>query len=191
MGKKADSEAELDEHGLVVRKYLCTVLVVMPSEAYDETTMRYARSALYNVQVHTRSVSTNEDGLIRGELQDEFQVDGPLEGETMGPYNGVIFCGGVGSIGLARHPDALRLAREASDQDKLVAAWGESVAILGQAGILRKRKVTGAASLAPSLRAAGARYTGVQVQVDGKIVTGLDEACGLRFGKALVQIVAI
>lgn len=192
MGKKeADPSAELDEHGLVVQKHISTVLVVVPREEYDETTLRYARSSLYNVKVHTRVVSTDEEHLIRGALQDEFQPDGVVAGESMADYSGVLFCGGSGALAMADDPDALRLAQEARDQRKLIGAWGHAVAVLARAGCVAKRKVTGHPSLAELVRSAGGRYTGVQVQVDRNLVTGLDDAAGLRFGKALSQVVAI
>lgn len=184
-------EQELDEHGLVIHKHLSTVLVVVPTRDYDETTLRYARSALYNVHVHTYSVSTDDSGLLKGHLQDEFQVDGRLEGLFMDDYSGILFCGGPGAAELADNADCHRLARDADAQGKLVAAWGEAVAVLGRAGIVRKRKVTGDPALREMLEKAGARYTRAQVVVDGTLVTGLDDASGFRFGKALVQVVGI
>ena len=193
MAKKESSPAEpdVDEHGLVVHRYVSTVLVVVPARDYAETTLRYARSALFNVHVGTRSVSTADEDLIPGELQDEFQVDGRLQDETMELYSGVIFCGGPGALELAQDADAQRLAREALEQDKLLAAWGHASAVLGRSGVAKKKRVTGDPSLRELLEAAGARYTGRQLERDGKLVTALDDAAGLRFGKALVQVVGI
>ena len=51
--------------------------------------------------------------------------------------------------------------------------------------------MTGLASQKDELKRAGGKYTGVEVQVDGNLVTARDDAAGLRFGKALVQVVAI
>lgn len=189
--KEAAPEAELDEHGLVVHRYVSTVLVVVPSRDFAEATLRYARSALYNVHVGTWSVATVDDELIKGELQDEFQVDGLLADVDMELYSGVIFCGGKGSLEMAENPDVLRLAYAAASRKKLVAGWGHSVAVLAKAGVCKGRRVTGHPSLEPLLRAAGARYTGTQVQRDGCFVTALDDAAGFRFGKLLVQVVGI
>jgi len=191
MAKNEAQEPELDEHGLVVHKYVSRVLVVVPPRDYAETTLRYARSALFNVHVGTRSVSTTDDALIHGALQDEFQVDGVLKGETMEPYSGVIFCGGPGAAALADDDDAQRLAREAAAQDKLIGAWGEACAVLARARVVKKRRVTGDPALRELLESAGARYTGRQLETDGKLVTALDDAAGFRFGKALVAIVGI
>lgn len=189
--KDSSSKAQVDENGLVVHNYVSTVLVVVPPDGYGETTMRYARSSLFNVHVGTRVVSAQDGAFLRGDLQDEFQVDGSLGQERMEPYSGLILCGGNGAGWLAQQAEVLRLAREAHEQDKLIGAWGLAVLALAKAGVLRKRRVTGDRSLREALVAAGARYTGTQVETDGKIVTGLDDAAGFRFGKALVRVVGI
>ena len=189
--KEASPKQELDELGLVVHKYTSTVLVIVPPTGYGETTLRYARSSLFNVHVGSRVVSSQDGAFLRGELQDEFQVDGSLASESLAPYSGLILCGGVGAPWLAEQVDVLRLVREASEQDKLLGAWGLAVAALAKANVVRKRRVTGDRSLRAALEAAGGRYVGTQVERDGKLVTGLDDASGFRFGKALVQVVRI
>ncbi len=189
--KEAGPKVQLDELGLVVHKYVSTVLVVVPPSGYGETTLRYARSALFNVHVGTRVVSSQDGAFLRGELQDEFQVDGSLAQETMDPYSGLILCGGAGSAWLAEQADVLRLTRAAAQQEKLIGAWGLAVVALARAEVVRKRRVTGERSLRALLEGAGARYTGSQLESDGKLVTGLDDASGFRFGKALVQVVRI
>ena len=184
-------EGNVDEHGLVIHQYASTVLVVVPAQDYSEMTLRYAMSALFNVHVGVHTASTEDETLLRGELQDEFQANGKIADERMQDYAGVLFCGGPGALAMAEEADAQRLAREAQEQDKLIGAWGEGVAVLAKAGLIRKRKVTGDPALREVLEQAGARYTGVQVQRDGKLVTAYDDAAGLRFGKTLVEIVRI
>ncbi|TAJ21121.1 MAG: hypothetical protein EPO68_05400 [Planctomycetota bacterium] len=190
---KQDSGAkqELDEHGLVIQRYKSIVLVVVPARAYAEETLRYARSSLYNVHVGTRSVSTDTSGLLKGRLQDEFMVDAALAGVKLDEYSGVLFVGGEGALELASNADAQRLAREAAAAGKMIGAWGEAVEILAAAGVLRGKKVTGAPASKAKVQAAGGKYTGVQVERDGSLVTALDDAAGMRFGKALAQIVGI
>lgn len=183
--------SDTDEDGLAIQKYEAMVLVVVPPNDYAEQTLRHARSSLANVSVGTRSVSTEPDELIRGRLQDEFMVDERLAGASLDGYAGVIFVGGEGALALADDPDALRLAREAADAGKLIGAWGCSVAIPAKAGVLRKRRVTGAESVRDLVRRGGGKFTGRQLERDKNIVTAQDEAVGIRFGKALAQIVGI
>jgi putative intracellular protease/amidase len=185
------TEAGTDGDGLVLQKYEAMVLVVVPPRDFEEQTLRHARSSLANVRVGTRSVSTVPDVLIHGRLQDEFMVDGPLAEARLEGYAGVIFVGGEGALELADDADALRLASEAAERRLLIGAWGHSVAILAAAGVLRRRRVTGAPAVADAVRRAGARFTGRQLEVDRNLVTATDAAVGIRFGKALAQIVGI
>jgi protease I len=189
--KEAAAKQELDEHGLVVQKHERRVLVVVPRTGFAETALRYARSSLMSEHVGTGAVSADDSGLLRGELQDEFQPDGHIADARMADFGGVIFCGGPGAASLDDDPDALRLAREAVGEKKLVAAWGRSIGVLARAQILRGKRVTGDPKLADVIRGAGGRYTGAQVERDGWLVTALDDAAGLRFGKALVEAVKL
>jgi len=182
---------EKDEDGLQIQKYEAMVLFVVPPTEFAEQTMRHARSSLANVSVGSRSVSTEREELIHGRLQDEFLVDDSLAGTSLDEYAGVIFVGGQGALELADNPDAQRLAREAAEAGKLIGAWGCSVAILAKAGILRRRRVTGAPQVKELVLQAGGKFTGHQLERDKALITALDEAVGMRFGKALAQVVGL
>lgn len=192
MAKKEEAPAqELDEDGLVVQTYISTVLVVVPPEGFGEQVLRGARSSLYNVRIGTRTVSTRFDDMVRGRLQDEFLVDGTIQGESLAAYSGVIFAGGEPAAHLEDDENCLRLAREAASSGKLLAAYGNAVAVLARSGVARGHKLTGPASLTEAIQRAGGRYTGRQIEVSGHLVTGLDETVAMRFGKALAQVVAV
>lgn len=191
MSKKEAVDEEKDEHGLTVQKYTSRVLVVVPSSGFSEETLRHARSSLFNVHVGTWCVSSRADETITGRLQDLFLVDGPLSEVDFDDFSGVVLVAGTGDAELAQDPAVLELVRAARRDGKLLAAWGTSVAVLLRAGVAKGLKLTGARSLADDVRRAGARYTGVEVQRDGTVVTARDESAGLRFGKALAQVVAI
>ncbi len=185
------TEEEFDEDGLKVQKYHSTVLIVVPESEYNEECLRYARSSLFNVHVGSRMVSTQDQELIKGRFQDEFIPDGLLTSEHMTDYSGLIFVGGEGALELANNPDALRLAREAAEADKLIGAWGRSTAILANAGILKGKKVTGIREVREAVERAGGKFTGRQLEVCDKLVTASDSAVGMRFGRALAEIVRI
>lgn len=193
MGKKASGAGEeKDADGLVVQKYRSMVLVVVSPKDFGEECLRYARSSLFNVHVGTTAVArVVDDQLVRGRLQDEFQVDGPLAGASLEGYAGVLFAGGEGALELASDPDAVRLAREAHQQGKLLAAWGHALAVLAAAGVLRGRRVTCPKDVRSVVERAGARVSTRQVERDDNLVTGLDEAAGMRFGKLLASAVSI
>ena len=183
-------DGEVDQDGIKIPSYRSMVLVVVPEREFAEESLRYARACLQGVQVGTRSVSTNTETPVSGRLQDEFLVDGALSDARMEEYAGVLFVGGEGALELAENPDAQRVAREATQAGKPIGVWGHGLAILARAGVLQGRRVTGAPELEPAIRSAGGRYTGLEVEVCGSLVTARDDAAGLRFGLALAGILA-
>ncbi len=189
--KEVPQGAELDADGLVVQKYKSMVLVVVPARDFGDECLRHARSSLYNVHVGTRVVSTQVEQVLKGRLQDEFLADGTLSQERMEPYSGLILAGGEGALELARDPEALRLAREATRQGKMIGAWGHAVLILAAAGVLEGRRVTAHPAIRVALKRSGCTVSGRQLVIDGSLVTAADEAVGMRFGKALATLVGI
>ncbi|MBM3991765.1 MAG: DJ-1/PfpI family protein [Planctomycetes bacterium] len=189
--KDAKPQTAVDADGLAVQQYRSLVLVVVPPSEFGEQALRYARSSLYNVHVGTRSVSTQMSELIKGAYQDEFMVDDLLANASMDGYSGLILVGGAGALALADDADVQRLARDAMAKGKLVAAWGHSVALLAKAGVLKGRRVCANAAVREVLERAGAKCSTRQVEVDGNLVTGLDDSAGMRFGKALAERVGI
>lgn len=186
-----DAGPQLDADGLQIQTYISTVLVVVPPKDFGEQALRYARSCLHNVHVGTRSVSTEFDAMVTGRLQDEFLVDQQIAGVSLDGYSGVIFAGGKGALEVADNPDAQRLAREALSSNKLIGAWGEALAVLVKAGVVKGKRVTGSKQLAGDVKRAGGKYCTAQVVTCGRMVTALDESAGMRFGKALVSVVEI
>ena len=163
----------------------------MPPEGFGDQILRYARSSLYNIHVGTTVVACDGDAEVTGRLQDSFLVDGGLEGQDMASYSGILIVGCEGENPLASDPRVLELIRAADRDGKLIATWGNGLAVLAQAGVVRGRKVTGAASCKDGAVAAGARYSGREVSVGGHLVTARDEGAGMRFGQALVDLVRI
>jgi putative intracellular protease/amidase len=190
MADEQQSE-DIDEDGLTIQTYESTVLIVVPHEGFDDQALRHVRSSLNNVHVGTRSVSTRSDVSVTGRLQDEFHVDDDLQSVSMEQFVGVVFVGCEEDTAFLSDTDVLRLATEAQATGKLIGAWGLSTLALARAGILRNRKVTGAAAVAREVEHAGGRYHGRQIVVDGNLITGIDESAGLRLGKALAEQVRI
>ena len=184
-------EQELDEDGLVVQKYHSKVLVVMPPAGFGDQMLRYARSSLYNVHVGSTSVAADADAMVQGRLQDEFLVDESLDGQRMEDYSGILIVACEGANPLAEDERVLELVRAADRDGKLIATWGNGLAVLTRAGVVRGKKVTGAADCVDAAKAAGARTSGREVMTSGHVVTARDEGAGMRFGQALAEIVRI
>ena len=184
-------EQQLDDEGLIVQKYHAKVLIVMPPEGFGDQILRYARSSLYNVHVGSTSVSADPEAEVKGRLQDEFLVDEPLEGQTMDAYTGILVAGCEGANPLADDARVLDLLRAADADKKMIATWGNGLAALARAGVVRGRKVTGDAAAKDEAARAGGKYTGREVVISRHVITARDEGAGMRFGQALADHVRI
>ena len=63
--------------------------------------------------------------------------------------------------------------------------------VLAKAGVVKRRKVTGDPRFEAAAAQAGGRYTGREIEISDALVTARDEGAGMRFGKALAEIVRI
>ncbi|MBC7253145.1 MAG: DJ-1/PfpI family protein [Actinobacteria bacterium] len=102
-------------------------------------------------------------------------------------YAAVIFIGGPGTPSLFDSRDAHRLAVEAAQEGKVLAAICLAPAILARAGVLRGRRATVYPSAAGELTAGGAQYTGAGVEIDGNLVTADGPEASEQFAQAVIQ----
>lgn len=104
-----------------------------------------------------------------------------------GAFDAVVFIGGVGAKEYFANKTALKLAKEAYDRKKIVAAICIAPSILANAGLLKGKTATVYASEATNLQKAGAKYTGAPLEVDGRIITANGPNASKEFADALAK----
>ena len=67
----------------------------------------------------------------------------------------------------------------------------QAVEVLIASGVVRGKRCTGHPDLAPAAKKAGAKFSSREIELADHIVTGRDDAVGMRFGQRLAQIVGI
>ncbi len=102
-------------------------------------------------------------------------------------YDAVVFVGGTGAQEYWDDPAAQQIARDAVAQDKVLGAICLAPVTLANAGVLKGKKATVWPSEGAKLKAKGADYTGVKVQVDGRIITANGPEAAEEFGKAVLK----
>jgi protease I len=102
-------------------------------------------------------------------------------------YEAVAVIGGYSVWKYVGDPEVNRLLLGFSDSGKHIGAICAGTYVLGKAGLLKGRRVTGPRSR--RLRRYGARYVGGLVQQDGKIITAQGPSASEAFGKALAEAV--
>ena len=78
------------------------------------------------------------------------------------------------------------IARNAINKNKILAAICIAPVTLANAGVLEGKKATVWKDVVDKLKAKGVNYTGSDVEIDGKIITGNGPDAAQKFGEALV-----
>jgi len=117
------------------------------------------------------------------------KVTPDIEYTTINPedYDGLVFIGGYGAKQYFDDGKSHDLARKSFEGGKVVAAICIAPSILANAGILSGKKATAFPCEEENLKAKGATYTGEDVTVDGKLVTGKGPEAAVGFGEALLK----
>ncbi|MFH1631113.1 MAG: DJ-1/PfpI family protein [Candidatus Aenigmatarchaeota archaeon] len=119
-------------------------------------------------------------------------IDISMKPVIVDDYAAVIFVGGTGSSVYFEYDRALKIAQEAfvSNNVKVLAAICIAPTILGNAGVLKGKRVTSWPSEQVDLERSGATYTGEHVTIDGKIVTANGPRVAEEFGKAILSLLS-
>jgi protease I len=126
-------------------------------------------------------------GTARGKLGAELPIDKDISEINAADYDAIVFVGGPGASQYFNYPLALKLAKDAFDGGKIVAAICIAPSILANAGILKGKKVTAFISEEENLEAHGARFTGKSVEQYGKIITANGPGAAKEFGKLILK----
>jgi len=137
---------------------------------------------------HTMSIASTRRGKCQGSRGGTVTATVALSQAQARDYDAIVFVGGGGSRVLFADQDALRLAREADEQGRVVAAICLAPLILANAGVLRGKKATVAGTQAKAIEAKGAQYTGPGVTVDGNVVTGNAPKASRLFGQTIDEL---
>ena len=137
---------------------------------------------------HTTSIASTRRGKCQGSRGGTVKATVALSQAQGKDYDAIVFVGGGGSRVLFADEDVLRLAREADEQGRVVAAICLAPVILANAGVLKGKKATVAGTQAKAIEAKGAHYTGPGVTVDGNVVTGNAPKASRLFGQAIDEL---
>ena len=139
------------------------------------------------IKVVTASTTTNE---AVGKLGLKVKPDILVSQIDVGKLDALIFIGGGGASQYFSDPLAHSLAIEAAKKGKIYGAICIAPTILANAGLLRGKKATVFSSQdgIEALKKGGAVYTGGDVEIDGKLITGCGPEAAKKFGETLVKM---
>ena len=115
-------------------------MLIAPEDFRDEE-YKIPLDYFNNNNYHVDTASTKK-GLCRGKLGMVATANKTLDEINVNKYDVVVFIGGPGTPVLRKSPDSIRIAKDAYEQKKLIAAICWAPTILAKAGILENRKAT-------------------------------------------------
>lgn len=116
-------------------------------------------------------IASMKKGIIRGKHGYEIEAKLALDDINPEAYDFLLLPGGKAPEALRKEKKALDLARYFFENGKPVSAICHGPQILVTAGLLKGRHATCYKSVAPELKASGARYEDKEVVVDGNLIT--------------------
>jgi protease I len=118
------------------------------------------------------------------------KVDGLLGEMSAKDFDAVVFVGGTGAKVFFEDADAHRVAREADEAGKVLAAICIAPSILAKAGVLKGKKATvwEGDEYVGILKDGGSVYEKEKVVVDGRIVTGNGPDAARAFGEKIAEL---
>ncbi len=164
------------------------VLVIAPENFRDEELFD-TQEELENAGIKT-TIASKKRGLCRGKLGKTAHAQSALSEIKVSDYDGIVFVGGGGVRVYFEDPEALKLAQDFFAARKWTTAICAGPGVLARAGLLTKKNVTSHESVKDLIQATGARWTGQDVETDGKIVTANGPAAAHAFGKKIAEQLA-
>ena len=163
------------------------VLMIIAQQEFRDEEYLEPKAILEGAGVNVITASV-EAGPAKGKLGADATADISIRDANVGDYKAVIFIGGGGASIYFDDPTAHKLAMDARDRGKIVAAICIGPSILANAGLLVGKHATAYSSEENNLKKHGAQWTGKPVEIDGRIVTANGPAAAKDFGKAILDM---
>ncbi len=104
-------------------------------------------------------------------------------------FAAIVFVGGAGASQYCDDAVAWKLAQEAINTSRILAAICIAPVTLAKAGVLKGKRATVWSSEAGQLKAGGANYTGSAVERDGNIITASGPTAARVFAEEIVNAI--
>lgn len=128
-----------------------------------------------------------EAGTAIGKFGTLVEVDITIDKLDINNYDAIIYIGGPGSKKYWDNTIAHRIAKEAIEYNKILAAICSAPITLARTGVLKDKKATCHKGDAEELKKEGAIYTGNPVEQEGLIITADGPSSAASFGIRILE----
>ncbi len=185
---QADDNKQATKKASAKQKSAFSAVFIVASKNFREEELFETQKQLENASIET-VIASSKKRLIKGQFGGTTQARMLLGEIIVDDYDAVIFVGGVGAKEYFGDKTAWKIAREAVEKDKVLAAICIAPAILANAGVLDGVTATSFQSERARLKEAGARYTSGSVERDGLIITANGPETSARFGQVIAEAI--
>jgi protease I len=163
-------------------------VMIIAQNQFKEEELFVPKKILEDAGIEVRVASRTLD-LAKGVEGKTFKPQIAVKDIDANDFDAIIFVGGAGATQYWNDPAAHKTARDAFNGGKVVAAICVAPVTLAKAGILKDKRATVWSSDSGQLLVAGAKYTGANVEKDGKIITAAGPFASREFGEELVKAI--
>ena len=162
------------------------LMIIAPKNFRDEELFRTKEELEKDGHIIVIASTTKKEavGMLGGKANPEIKIDDV----NIEDYSAIVFVGGSGAAIYLKDKKIQKIAKQAYEKGKVVAAICIAPSILANAGILKDKMATCWPSEETNLLAKGAYYTGESVTIDKNIVTASGPAAARYFGEAIAQL---
>ncbi len=164
------------------------LMIVAPTNFRDEECFE-SKAIFENAGIEVTIASKNTTQAT-GKLGGKIDVDLNLSEVNVEDYDAIVFVGGPGASNYTKDKEALRIAQDTVNKNKLLAAICIAPTILASAGVLKGKNATvwnGDNQQGKVIENAGAAYIRKPVVKDGKLITADGPSSAKEFGKEIVK----
>lgn len=163
-----------------------TVVMIIAQGNFRDEELLQPKQVLERNGVEVRVASTTLSE-VKGMLGVKVKPDILVRDINVRDFDAIVFVGGIGAGQYWDDPIAHKLAREAFNSNRIVAAICIAPVTLAQAGIVKGKKATVWSSEVEKLRKKGAIITGKNVERDGNIITASGPFAAGEFGEEIFK----
>ncbi|MCM8800388.1 MAG: DJ-1/PfpI family protein [Candidatus Omnitrophica bacterium] len=160
------------------------VVMIIAQENFRDEELLEPRRILEKNGIEVKVASTTLRP-VKGMLGAIVKPDLLVKDINVEDFDAIIFVGGIGASQYWDDPQAHKLAQQAYNSDRIVAAICIAPVTLAKANLLKGKHATAWSSEAEILKKAGANYTGRPVERDGNIITAFGPQVAGQFGEEL------
>ena len=161
-------------------------VLIIAKEIFRDEELFDTQKALEEEGV-TTTIASSIVGTCKGKLGKDAQSTILVNDLSADDYDAIVFVGGNGAMQYYDDPAALNLATQANQKNKVLAAICIAPRILANAGLLEGKTATCYVSESEAIQQLGAKYTGNDVEQDGKIITANGPHASYDFGKKIAK----